>query len=151
MRSLSSYEILFLHAFDWQICVVTRDIVTANVVPSPAVDEHRYLAGSNNQVRIRLRQEDILLFLPRFFEMQQEISVYKFGGASVKDAEAVRNMAAIVGDHCSAPGVIVVSAMGKMTNALESLAEAFHQKTGEVPELFEVVRSFHWEVASALF
>ena len=44
--------------------------------------------------------------------------IYKFGGASVKDADAVRNLAQIVSQHKDEDIMLVVSAMGKTTNAL---------------------------------
>ena len=50
------------------------------------------------------------------------MKVFKFGGASVNSADAVRNMARIVQMHLEAePLVVVVSAMGKTTNLLEKL------------------------------
>ncbi|MDC0339412.1 aspartate kinase, partial [Flavobacteriales bacterium] len=52
------------------------------------------------------------------------MKVFKFGGASVKDAEAVRNVAGIINLY-SENLVIVVSAMGKTTNAMEEIAEAY--------------------------
>ena len=53
--------------------------------------------------------------------------VFKFGGASVKDAAGVKNLASIVG---KAEGrlVVVVSAMGKITNALEELIRLYVNK-----------------------
>ena len=56
------------------------------------------------------------------------MKVYKFGGASVKDAGAVKNVAQIINNQ---PGnlVVVVSAMGKITNLLETLVKAYHEKT----------------------
>ena len=52
------------------------------------------------------------------------LQVYKFGGASVKDAAAILNLCRIVRDY-GPPGplVVVVSAMGKTTNALEEIYE----------------------------
>ena len=47
--------------------------------------------------------------------------VFKFGGASVKDADSVRNVARIIGLFAQRPMVIVVSAMGKTTNAFEEV------------------------------
>ena len=47
--------------------------------------------------------------------------VFKFGGASVKDAQSVRNIVAIIERYPDRPMVVVVSAMGKMTNAFESI------------------------------
>ena len=52
------------------------------------------------------------------------MKVFKFGGASVKDAEAVRNVADIINLYAENL-VIVVSAMGKTTNAMEKIAEAY--------------------------
>ena len=83
--------------------------------------------------------------------MQRDIHVYKFGGASVRDAEAVRNVGRIVQEFGASPAVIVVSAMGKMTNALERLAEAYFERSEQTSGLFEEIRNYHWEVASALF
>lgn len=57
-------------------------------------------------------------------------SVYKFGGASVKDAEALQNAVKLVRDWSKSPLVMVVSAMGKTTNALENYLQycTFNQK-----------------------
>ena len=51
--------------------------------------------------------------------------VFKFGGASVKDAAGVANLAQIVKKYTGQRLLIVVSAMGKTTNALEKLTRAF--------------------------
>ena len=53
------------------------------------------------------------------------MKVYKFGGASVKDAAGVRNLLDIVKDEHNL--FIIVSAMGKTTNALEGVFEAMQQ------------------------
>ncbi len=53
--------------------------------------------------------------------------VFKFGGASVKDAESVRNVAAIIERYPDRPMVVVVSAMGKMTNAFETVVACWAQ------------------------
>ena len=45
--------------------------------------------------------------------------VFKFGGASVKNAGAIENVARIITPYSDQPLVVVVSAMGKSTNALE--------------------------------
>lgn len=52
------------------------------------------------------------------------IRVYKFGGASVKDADGVRNVTSII-RKTEQPLITVISAMGKMTNALEELHRSF--------------------------
>lgn len=55
------------------------------------------------------------------------LNVFKFGGASVKDAAAIRNVASILQASKGTPLLIVVSAMGKTTNALEEVAATFYQ------------------------
>lgn len=76
--------------------------------------------------------------------------VYKFGGASVKDAAAILNLKRIV--ETTAAGrqlLVVVSAMGKTTNALEEIFDLAH---GGQPYANEVahLKEFHWATASAL-
>ena len=57
------------------------------------------------------------------------MKVFKFGGASVKDAESVKNVARILTKYKDDKPLVVISAMGKMTNALEEVARAFYLKT----------------------
>ena len=84
--------------------------------------------------------------------MAQEsaLQVYKFGGASVKDAAAIRRLAAIVRTHgAGRPLLIVVSAMGKTTNALEELvhlAQAGQDYRAPLRQLSD----FHRQVAREL-
>lgn len=78
--------------------------------------------------------------------------VMKFGGASVKDAPAIRNVAEIIIRHTHAPLLIVISAMDKTTNELELLAE--RAREGErVASLdqFEKIIQFHLKVIRNLF
>lgn len=78
------------------------------------------------------------------------MKVFKFGGASVNSADAVRNMAQIVQTHLeSDPLVVVVSAMGKTTNLLEKLVPGC---AGNTPahELRHQLEDYHRSIASAL-
>lgn len=76
------------------------------------------------------------------------MKVFKFGGASVNSADAVRNMARIVESHLGAePLVVVVSAMGKTTNLLEKLVPGAGMYT---PELRQQLEDYHRGIASAL-
>ncbi len=80
------------------------------------------------------------------------MKVYKFGGASVKDAAAVRNVAQIISNQQKGPLIIVLSAMGKTTNALEKLTETFFR--GELSGaniLLEEIKNFHLNIAKELF
>ncbi len=54
------------------------------------------------------------------------MEVYKFGGASVKDAEAVKNVATIFKENSSNEKVVVISAMGKTTNELENVVNQYY-------------------------
>ena len=54
------------------------------------------------------------------------MKVFKFGGASVDSISRIRNLPAILRKYDSEKILIVISAMGKTTNALEKVAEAFY-------------------------
>jgi len=66
------------------------------------------------------------------------MDVYKFGGASVADAQGVRNVTGILEKMKGRPVMVVVSAMGKTTNALETVAEAYY--AGRRDEALEIFR-----------
>jgi aspartate kinase len=78
------------------------------------------------------------------------IKVFKFGGASIKDSAAVRNMAHIVSSFAMHPLVVVVSAMGKTTNAIERIHAARFQGESYEHELSEIVR-YHTQLTDELF
>ena len=79
------------------------------------------------------------------------MKVFKFGGASVNSADAVRNMAQIVKGHLTAgePLVVVVSAMGKTTNLLEKLVPGVTPKE-DAARLRQQLENYHREIAYAL-
>ena len=78
--------------------------------------------------------------------------IYKFGGASVKDAEAVRNLADIVGQHKDEDILLVVSAMGKTTNMLEKVLANFREHDGNLGmEALHEVISYHDGIINGLF
>lgn len=79
------------------------------------------------------------------------MQVFKFGGASVKDAAGVANLAAILAKYPQEQLLVVVSAMGKTTNALEKLTVAYVDQTGEAEQLFQEVKDFHLHIAQQLF
>jgi len=77
------------------------------------------------------------------------MKVFKFGGASVNSADAVRNMAQIVQKHLeSEPLVVVVSAMGKTTNLLEKLVPGI--ACDDKAALRQQLNDYHRSIASAL-
>jgi aspartate kinase len=79
------------------------------------------------------------------------MEVYKFGGASVANAEAVKNIADIIKNSAKDNLLIVISAMGKMTDRLEKLSEAYIQGDPYALEIFEEIKTFHFSVVQDLF
>jgi len=78
--------------------------------------------------------------------------IYKFGGASVKDAEAVRNLADIVSQHKNEDILLVVSAMGKTTNMLEKVLADFREHNGNLGmEALHEVIAYHDSIIQNLF
>ncbi|ULT41761.1 aspartate kinase [Niabella defluvii] len=79
------------------------------------------------------------------------VKVFKFGGASVNSVERVKNVADILQQHQNGQLLVVISAMGKTTNALEKVAEAFYQqRKEEALQLFEQVKQQHLTTAKYL-
>jgi aspartate kinase len=78
------------------------------------------------------------------------MKVFKFGGASVRSAASVENVGRILARYSNDKLVVVVSAMGKMTNRFEDLLRAWHggEDTGNILSEIEV---YHYDIAKALF
>ncbi len=76
--------------------------------------------------------------------------VFKFGGASVKDAEAVKNVGKILSQHKNEKIIVVISAMGKTTNALEKVTQAYIDKNSDLKDLLVEVRTFHFNIIDTL-
>ncbi len=81
--------------------------------------------------------------------MASSLQVFKFGGASVKDAAAVRNVAHIIRHYQTGPLIVVISAMGKTTNALEVIHDLRFKGADYASELAEI-HHFHTSIATAL-
>lgn len=79
----------------------------------------------------------------------KRFKVYKFGGASVKDAEGVRNLAKIVGDQ-KGRLFVVVSAMGKTTNSLELLLNSFYNNE-PCNDKLQAIFDYHNQIIKELF
>ena len=77
--------------------------------------------------------------------------VFKFGGASVKDAAGIINLSAIVKKFEAQPLLIVVSAMGKTTNALEKLTRAYIDGNDNLVDIFEEIKAYHYQIIRELF
>ena len=77
--------------------------------------------------------------------------VFKFGGASVKDANAVRNMVNVLQEVGYQDTLVVISAMGKMTNAMEKVVESYFKNKEEVNASIQEVIDYHHRILSDLF
>lgn len=72
------------------------------------------------------------------------MKVFKFGGASVNSTDRIKNVADIVQSYSGEKLLIVISAMGKTTNALEKVVEAFYaNKKEEALQLFHTIKASH--------
>ncbi|MFV0604550.1 MAG: aspartate kinase [Niabella sp.] len=79
------------------------------------------------------------------------MKVFKFGGASISDFERIKNVGQILEAHKGEQILIIVSALGKTTNALEKVAEAFYKnKVNEALSLFEKIKKDHITLAKYL-
>lgn len=79
------------------------------------------------------------------------IKVFKFGGFAVSDAESVKNLAKIIASHANDQILIIVSAMGKTTDALEKLCSAFVEGDEDAHEILNNIKQFHENIMLDLF
>lgn len=79
------------------------------------------------------------------------MQIFKFGGASVKDAAGVRNVAKILEKVGYAHSLIVISAMGKTTNALEVVVNNYFKAPAQLPESLQIIKDFHYQIIRELF
>ena len=79
------------------------------------------------------------------------MQVFKFGGASVNSVERVKNVGDILKQYPDEKILVVISAMGKTTNALEKVATAFYEgKKDDALQLFQQVKQQHLNTAKFL-
>jgi len=78
------------------------------------------------------------------------MKVFKFGGASVKDTVSIKNVAEIIASYTDEQLVVIVSAMGKTTNALDVLLRLFFEEKDWHAKLDEI-QQFHLDIAEGLF
>ncbi|WP_421808144.1 aspartate kinase [Flagellimonas sp.] len=77
--------------------------------------------------------------------------VFKFGGASVKDADAVRNVVNVLKEVGYQDTLVVISAMGKMTNAMEKVVESYFNDKANVQSSLQEVVEYHHKIITDLF
>ena len=78
------------------------------------------------------------------------MKIFKFGGASVKDADSVKNVLRVLSIQGFERCLIVVSAMGKTTNALERVVEFYFNKSDYQQEIAKI-KEEHIQIAKGLF
>ena len=76
--------------------------------------------------------------------------IFKFGGASVKDPEGVKNVLKVLREISSDNTLLVVSAMGKTTNALEEVVAAYFDQKDQLPNKLQLIKDFHLQMAQNL-
>src|SRR4051812_8634030 len=93
------------------------------------------------------------MLLPPFniYPSLQLMKIFKFGGASVSTAERIKNVAEILRNYSEEKLLVVISAMGKTTNALEKVVDAFYKgDKAEALHLFETIKKDHLAIAAQL-
>ena len=78
-------------------------------------------------------------------------TVFKFGGASIRDVENIINVGDILNFYATNKLIIVFSAMGKVTNMLESVVESYIQKKSDPFTALQKVKDFHSNILNDLF
>ncbi len=79
------------------------------------------------------------------------MKVFKFGGASVHNVERIKNLAGILKQYKNEKILVVISAMGKTTNALEKVVEAFYKgRSEDALQLFQQVKQTHLDICKYL-
>ncbi|MFS4466628.1 aspartate kinase [Maribacter sp. 2210JD10-5] len=77
--------------------------------------------------------------------------VFKFGGASVKDADGVKNVVKVLGEVGHENTIVVVSAMGKITNAMEAIVNSYFQNKADLPGHINEMVAYHDDILKDLF
>jgi aspartate kinase len=77
--------------------------------------------------------------------------IFKFGGASIKDAEGIRNVHNVLQTVGFEDVLLVISAMGKTTNALEVVIKNYFDKSPELQSSIQEVKKYHNQILLDLF
>ncbi len=79
------------------------------------------------------------------------MKIFKFGGASTRDAENIKNVLSVINQTGEKNLVVVISAMGKITNALEEVVKDYFAEEKEIDTSLRVVYDFHYNILTELF
>ncbi len=77
--------------------------------------------------------------------------IFKFGGASVKDADGLKNLVNVLQEVGFQDTFLVISAMGKTTNAMEEVVNAYFKDKTLLPASLQVVMEYHMQILNELF
>ena len=77
--------------------------------------------------------------------------IFKFGGASVKDANGIKNVAQILQQEGTNETLVVISAMGKMTNAFEEVIDSYFHKKEDLSTKLTFIEDYHKQIMNELF
>ncbi len=77
--------------------------------------------------------------------------IFKFGGASVKDAKGVKNLLRVLQHEGTENTLVVVSAMGKMTNAFEKVVHSYLYNSSALKQSIASIQDFHFTILNDLF
>lgn len=78
------------------------------------------------------------------------MKIFKFGGASIKNAEGVKNIATVLQHEGVDNTVLILSAMGKMTNAFKKVVDAYFFKENSVNDAILTIKKYHLNIISDL-
>jgi aspartate kinase len=79
------------------------------------------------------------------------MKVFKFGGGILHSADAIKKIPSIIAMYPDEPLVIVVSALGKTTNALEELIQAGFNKSGDMESILNRINGYHHDILQGIF
>ena len=77
--------------------------------------------------------------------------IFKFGGASVKDADGVKNVVNVLKEVGFENTLMVISAMGKTTNAMEAVVNAYFDDESQLDDKIQFVADYHKSIVNDLF
>ena len=83
--------------------------------------------------------------------LKLKMRVFKFGGASVKDADGIKNVYDVLQKVGYEDVILVVSAMGKTTNALEVVIKNYFDKSAELNSSVQEIKKYHNQILLDLF
>ncbi|PCH73308.1 MAG: aspartate kinase [Flavobacteriaceae bacterium] len=79
------------------------------------------------------------------------MKVFKFGGASVKNAAAIKNVVRVLKHEGHNNTIVIISAMGKMTNAFEKVIADYVDEATSLPKSIDYIRNYHLQICTDLF